>query len=91
MGVGVSYFGIGGRISYTLRGLDEAVIEMPDSCIMLETDSPYIRFEGEKMPNTSLTLYDVAERIARMKNMPVKKVAEVSAENFFRLFTRIDE
>lgn len=91
MGVGVSYFGIGGRISYMLRGLDEAVIEMPDSCIMLETDSPYIRFEGEKMPNTSLTLYDVAERIARMKNMPVKKVAEVSAENFFRLFTRIDE
>lgn len=89
--VGVSYFGIGGRISYMIRDLNEAVINMPVRSIMLETDSPYIRFEGEKMPNTSLALYDVAERIACMKHMPVKKVAEVAAENFFRLFTRIDE
>lgn len=91
MKVGVSYFGIGGRISYMMRDLDEAVIEMPVRSIMLETDSPYIRLEGDKMPNTSLALYTVAERIASMKGMAVKKVAEVAAENFFRLFKRIEE
>lgn len=87
--VGVSYFGIGGRISYMLRDLDEAVISMPDSSIMLETDSPYIRLEGEKMLNTSLALYDVATQIAKLKDMTVEEVAELAKGNFYRLFTRI--
>lgn len=86
MDVGVSYFGICGRISYMLRELDDAVINMPDRSILLETDSPYIRFQGDRMPNTSLTLYDVAERIARMKGVTVKQITEVAAENFSRLF-----
>lgn len=86
MEVGISYFGIGGRISYMLRELDDAVINMPDRSILLETDSPYIRFQGDGMPNTSLTLYDVAERIARMKGVTVKQITDAAAENFGRLF-----
>lgn len=86
MEVGVSYFGIGGRISYMMRELDDAVINMPYSSILLETDSPYIRFDGDRMPNTSLTLYDVAKRIAKMKGVAVKKITDAAAENFGRLF-----
>ena len=89
MKVGVSYFGIGGRVSYMMRDLDEAVINMPARSILLETDSPYIRFDGDGMPNTSLTLYDVAERIANMKGVTIKQVTEVAADNFRRLFSRI--
>jgi Tat protein secretion system quality control protein TatD with DNase activity len=69
-----------------MRELDNAVINMPDSSILLETDSPYIRFDGDRMPNTSLTLYDVAKRVASMKDMTIKQVADVAAENFSRLF-----
>lgn len=86
MKVGVLYFGIGGRISYMMRELDDAVINMPDSSILLETDSPYIRFDGDRMPNTSLTLYDVAKRIAKMKGVAVKQITDEAAENFGRLF-----
>lgn len=86
MEVGVLYFGIGGRISYMMRELDDAVINMPDSSILLETDSPYIRFDGDRMPNTSLTLYDVAKRIAKMKGVAVKQITDEAAENFGRLF-----
>lgn len=74
---------------YMMRDLDDAVINMPARSILLETDSPYIRFDGDGMPNTSLTLYDVAERIANMKGMTIKQVTEVASDNFRRLFSRI--
>lgn len=90
MAVGVHYFGIGGRISYMQQELDEVIISMPESSIILETDSPYIRFSGDRLPNTSLTLYDVAKRIADMKGTTINQVVDAATENFKRLFQRID-
>lgn len=43
------------------------------------------KFEGVRMPNTSLTLYDVAERITRMKGVTVKQITEVAVENIGNL------
>lgn len=69
-----------------MRELEDAVIHMPNSSILLETDSPYIRINGNQMPITSLTLYDVVKQIATMKGTTVEQVADVVAENFGRLF-----
>lgn len=90
MKVGVMFFGIGGRISYMLQGLEEAVINMPEGSILLETDSPYIRFDGDKMPNTSLTLYDIAKRVAKLRGTTVEQIAKEVKRNFFRLFAKIN-
>lgn len=84
----IYYFGIGGRISHMIQELNDAVIDMSTSRVLLETDSPYVRYEGEKMHNTSLALYDIAQSVALLKRMTVNQVVDVTMENFHRLFTR---
>lgn len=83
--VGVKYFGIGGKIFYE-KELEETVRFMPEDSLVLETDAPYIRIPDMKGPNTSLSLWDIAERIAIVRGTTTEKIIELTTKNAERLF-----
>ena len=83
--VGVKYFGIGGKIFYE-KELEETVRFMPEDSLVLETDAPYIRIPDVKGQNTSLSLWDIAERIAIVRGTTTEKIIELTTKNAERLF-----
>lgn len=86
--LGVTYFGIGGRInSHGSEQLNNAILHMPETSILLETDAPYMKFKKGKVPNTSFALIDIAEKIAQIRGTSVEHIIELSYENASRFFS----
>lgn len=82
------YIGLGGTITYpkneTLR---ETVKRAPLEKILLETDAPYLppqNFRGKR--NEPKFLIFTAEYLARLINIPVYKLSEITNKNFSELF-----
>ena len=48
--------------------------------------APYIRIPDMKGPNTSLSLWDIAERIALVRGTTTEKIIELTTRNAERLF-----
>jgi len=89
MAAGVSHFGIGGRITYANNtGLIEAVKRMDESAILLETDSPYMKLDNLRIPNTSLSIGDIAKRVAEIRNTSVEHILEITYLNAMKLFKK---
>ena len=64
---------------------------LPLDRIMIETDSPYMppepdKLENKKMRNSSLYVCRVAQRIAEFRDMPVEEVERITTENGKRFF-----
>ncbi|MGN0394129.1 MAG: TatD family hydrolase [Coprococcus sp.] len=82
------YIGIGGVITFSnSKKLKEVVADIPIENLVLETDSPYLTpvpYRGKR--NSALYIPYIAEEIARIKNMPVEKVYEITFENGKRLY-----
>lgn len=89
--------GIGGALltdTARTRDLERAVAATPLSCLLLETDGPYVcpscpqldKKQLKSARNTSLILPAVAARIAQLKQVPVEEVLRVTTENAVRLF-----
>jgi len=85
---GVTAFGIGGRIIKEEK-LRSVVYELPQSKIILETDSPFIRVNEDKCPNTSLTLWDIAKEIGMIKGICPESVIKMSNQNILNLFPKM--
>lgn len=79
---------IAGPVTFSnARKLVEVVEEVPLEYLLIETDSPYLTpvpFRGK--PNTSLNVEYVAKKIAEIKGIPFKKVAQATKENAIRFF-----
>ena len=88
MELGISAFGIGGKITYGITELESAVATMPESAIVLETDAPYIKVDGERSPNTSLSLLEIAGKVAQLRGTTTEHILAVSYENADRLFRK---
>lgn len=86
------YFGIGGVITYPdSKKLKEVVNYLPLDCILLETDCPYLPpnpHRGER--NHSGNLIYIAEALAKIKNVDVDTIINVTKKNAYRLFSKID-
>jgi TatD DNase family protein len=81
------YFGIGGVVTYKNAGLDRVVAELPMDKLVLETDAPYlppVPHRGKR--NESAYLLHVAEKVAEVKNLSLKEVAEITTHNAKSLF-----
>lgn len=89
--------GVGGALLMDTpkkHDLEQAVIQTPMECILLETDGPYVKPDCPNIPNkqmrkarnTSLILPAVAKRIAELKNISMEEVMRVATENAIRLF-----
>lgn len=89
LGAGVTHFGIGGRICQDgYPQLREAIKVMPEQCIILETDSPFIKIDNDSLPNTSLSLLDIAAKIAELRGVTIEHIFGISYENTRRLFSK---
>lgn len=67
----------------------EVAKKVPLNRILIETDAPYLTpvpHRGKK-PNEPQYVCLVAEKIAELKGLPIKQVAEQTTANFFALFT----
>lgn len=81
-----------GVITYGKAKKAKRIIEaLPMERIMIETDSPYLtpepeRLEAKRVRNSSLFVHRVAERIAEFKGLTVEEVEHITAENGRRFF-----
>ncbi|MFN6013533.1 MAG: TatD family hydrolase [Flavobacteriales bacterium] len=79
--------GIGGVLTYKKSGLDEVIKHLSLDIMILETDSPYLPptpHRGKR--NESAYLLHVAEKLAEVKGMTLKEVADATSLNAKSLF-----
>ncbi|MTW20413.1 TatD family hydrolase [Allochromatium palmeri] len=87
LGFSVSFSGI---ITFkSAESLREVVRQVPLDRLLIETDSPYLApvpYRGK--PNAPTYLKHVAACIAELRGLDVERLAEVTADNYRRLFGR---
>lgn len=69
------------------EALREVAKSLPDDRLLIETDSPYlapIPYRGKQ--NQPAYVLHVAEILAEIRNTTVEHIAEISRNNFYRLF-----
>lgn len=79
--------GIGGVVTYKNSKMAEVVKHIPLETIVLETDSPYLTphpYRGKR--NESMYILNIAEKIAEIKQISIKQVAETTSRNAAVLF-----
>ncbi len=85
------YIGIGGAVTFSdSKKLAEVVKAIPLSRILTETDCPYMApepFRGQR--NDSTYIPYVIDRIAELREITEEEVLEATAENAYRLFTKV--
>lgn len=82
------YIGIGGVVTFkNAKKLKEVVREIPLSCLLLETDCPYMApepYRGKR--NSSQYLPYVAEMIAQIKGCTPQEVIAVTGQNACHIY-----
>jgi len=82
------YISFSGIVTFkNATALREVARQVPLERMLIETDSPYLApvpFRG-KTNEPGLVRY-VAEEIARLRGIPMERVAEATTDNFFKLF-----
>lgn len=85
------YISISGIVTFrTASELQEVVKNLPLEKLLVETDSPWLApvpFRGKQ--NQPGYVVEVAEFIAKLKNISVEELAKITTDNFYRLFDRI--
>tara|TARA_X000000368_G_C22952592_1_gene677317 strand:+ start:297 stop:1070 length:774 start_codon:yes stop_codon:yes gene_type:complete len=81
------YLGIGGVLTFKNSGLDKTIKEINMQHLILETDAPYLApapFRGKR--NESKYIINIAEKLAELHQISVRKVAEITTKNAKKLF-----
>ncbi len=79
--------GIGGIVTFKNAGLDKTLEEIPLEHLVLETDSPYLApspYRGKQ--NKPEYLFEIAQKLADIKERKIEYIAEVTSENAFTIF-----
>ena len=84
------YISFSGIVTFkNATDLKEVVKAIPLDRILIETDSPYLApvpYRGKI--NDPSNVIHVAEEIAKLKNISMEEVGEVTTQNFFKLFSK---
>lgn len=79
--------GIGGSVTYDEnKTLRRAVYKTPLERMVLETDSPFVKPLNWEGKNTSASLIEVANEVARIKDVSAESVFKITYENAMRIF-----
>ena len=81
------YLGLGGVITYKNCDVKSFLNEIPLDKILLETDDPYlppVPYRGKRNEISYMT--EVAKKIAEVKQIDIKEVAEATSNNARQLF-----
>ncbi|WP_291722976.1 TatD family hydrolase [Bernardetia sp.] len=82
--------GIGGVVTYKNGGLDKVLPSVDLQHLILETDAPYLSpvpHRGKR--NESSYIPIIAKKVAEIKGLTIKEVAEKTTQNAKELFTSI--
>lgn len=83
------YISFSGIITFkTAQALQSVAQQVPLERLLLETDSPYLApvpFRGK--PNQPAYLKQVAEAMAKLRQIPLEALAAATTRNFYTLFT----
>ncbi|WP_444933425.1 TatD family hydrolase [Microbulbifer sp. JTAC008] len=84
------YISLSGIVTFkNAEELRDVARKLPLNRLLVETDSPYLApvpYRGK--PNIPAYVREVAEFIADLRGIPYEELAEITSENFFRLFPR---
>lgn len=84
------YISLSGIVTFkNAEELRDVARRIPLERLLVETDSPYLApvpYRGK--PNIPAYVREVAEFIAELRGIPYEKLAEITTENFYRLFPR---
>jgi TatD DNase family protein len=76
------YVGVGGIMTFSNSEVDEYVQDVPLDHIVIETDSPYLAPEPNRGDrNEPAYVRHVADTLARIKDVPIEEVEDVTTEN----------
>ena len=81
------YLGIGGVVTFKNGGLDKNIEQISLDHMILETDAPYLTpspYRGSR--NESKYILNIAQKIADIYDLELKKIAEVTTKNAYNLF-----
>ena len=82
------YIALGGVVTFkNAIKMKEVAVEVPIEKLVLETDSPYLTpapYRGK--PNKPAYVKYVADEIAKLRNMPVEELTDITTENAERFF-----
>ena len=82
------YISISGIVTFrNAEELRAIVRDVPLERLLVQTDAPYLApvpYRGKR--NQPAWVKHVAEEIARLRDVPVEKIASATSTNFFRLF-----
>ena len=81
------HLGIGGVVTFKNTTLHEVIRNIPLEKIVLETDSPYLApvpYRGKR--NESAYIPIIAEQIAKLKNISIESVAEITTNTAKKIF-----
>jgi TatD DNase family protein len=86
------YISFSGIVTFrNARALKEVARQVPMDRMLIETDSPYLAPVPHRGKlNEPGFVRHVAEEIARLKGLPLERVAAETTSNFFRLFNMIE-
>lgn len=85
------YISMSGIVTFkNAEQVQEVATKTPLDRLLIETDSPYLApvpYRGKR--NDPSLVVHVAEKIAELKQIPLKQVQESTTENFFNLFKKV--
>ena len=82
------YISFAGPITFkNSKNADEAIKLVPLDRILIETDSPYLAPEPKRgTRNDSRNVKYIAEKISKVKEMPLEEIAKITYENAEKIF-----
>ena len=82
------YISFSGIVTFkNAKDLQEVAKKVPLDRMLVETDSPYLApVPNRGKPNEPAYVLYVAEKIAELRNLPLDEIAEITTENYKRLF-----
>lgn len=87
------YLSASGIITFNKSGdLREIFAEIPEDRLLIETDSPFLApvpMRGRR--NEPAFVLHTAEKLAQIRGLSLDKLAEITSDNFFRLFRKASD
>lgn len=87
------YLSASGIITFNKSGdLRDIFAEVPEDRLLVETDSPFLApvpLRGRR--NEPSFVLHTAEKLAQIRGLNLEKIAEITSDNFFRLFRKASD
>ena len=87
------YLSASGIITFNKSGdLRDIFAEVPEDRLLVETDSPFLApvpLRGRR--NEPSFVLHTAEKLAQIRGLSLEKIAEITSDNFFRLFRKASD